>query len=392
MDRRSFVALAGAAAVGLAGCTDRAAPATDTTETADGTRVRVESVVTGLSSPWAVAPLPDGRALVTEQGGRLVIADPESGERTEVPGAPEVFARGQGGLLDATLAADFPDSRLVYLTYSVSGDGGSSTRVGRGRLDGERLADFEPLYTARPFVRSSGHYGSRVVDDGDHLFVTVGDRQFKDFGPDHVGQTLDDDLGSVLRLGRDGTVPDDNPFADREGASDAVYSYGHRNPQGLALRANGALWESEFGERAGDELNVVEAGANYGWPVADEGCRYGTNDPVGVPHDEREDVVGPVYSWPCGGEAGGFPPSGMTFYDGDALSAWDGDLFVGGLASQYLARFTVEGEGQDAVVTERSPLLADRGWRVRDVAVGADGALLAVVDAGDAPLVRLSPA
>jgi quinoprotein glucose dehydrogenase len=282
----------------------------------------------------------------------------------------------------------------VYLTYSVAGETGSSTRLGRGRLDRGRgrLDGFEPLYTARPFVESSGHYGSRVAFADDHLFLSVGDRQFKNFGPDHVGQRLDDDLGSVLRLHPDGSIPEDNPFVGEPTASDAVYSYGHRNPQGLARRpATGRVWASEFGERDGDEVNVVRAGGNYGWPVADEGCRYGTDDRVGVPHAERDDVVGPVVSWPCG--SGGFPPSGMAFYDGDAFPAWRGDLFVGGLASQYLARITVEGTVTTSPrARERAPLLADRGWRVRDVTVGPAGALYAVVDADSAPLVRLVPA
>jgi quinoprotein glucose dehydrogenase len=356
--------------------------------------VTVDSVATGLTSPWAVEPLPDESGLlVTEKRGRLLLVDPVEGSRERLDGVPEVTDRGQGGLLDVTLGPDFASSGWVYLTYSVAGEGStSSTRVGRGRLDrdGSRLAEFEALYTAEPFVESAGHFGSRVVFDPDGLlYLSVGDRQFKDFGPDHVGQRLDDDLGSVLRLNPDGSIPADNPFVDAPGASDAVFTYGNRNPQGLAVHPEtGAVWESEFGERGGDEINVLEAGANYGWPVADEGCRYGTDERVGVPHDEREDVVAPVYSWPCGSD--GFPPSGMTFYDFDGSAFdWQGDLFVGGLASRYLAHFTVDGRE----VTEQAPLLADRDWRVRDVAVGPNsGAIYAVVDAGNAPLVRLTPA
>jgi quinoprotein glucose dehydrogenase len=217
------------------------------------------------------------------------------------------------------------------------------------------------------------------------MYVTVGDRQFKNFGPDHVAQDPSNDLGTTLRLNPDGSVPDDNPFVDDPTAGDAVFSYGHRNAQGLAVHPDtGAVWETEFGERDGDEINVLRPGANYGWPVADESCRYGSDDPVGVPHDDREDVVAPVYSWPCG--TGGFPPSGATFYGGDALP-WAGDLLVGGLASQYLARLRVDGED----VVEADPLLADRGWRIRDVAVGPDGFVYVAVDAGDAPIVRLTP-
>jgi quinoprotein glucose dehydrogenase len=353
--------------------------------------VTVTEAITGLSNPWGLAVLPDESGiLVTEQAGRLLLVDPETGDRTALAGVPQVYARGQGGLLDVALHPDFESNGRVYLTYSVAGEGGSTTRVGRGRLDRDRgrLADFEPLYTARPFVESNGHYGSRAVFDPEgYLYVSVGDRQFKDFGPEHVGQRLDDDLGSVLRLNDDGSIPDTNPFVDDPDASDAVFTYGNRNPQGLTVHPEtGAVWETEFGERDGDEINVLEAGANYGWPVADNSCKYGTDDPVGVAHEDRDDVVAPVYGWPCG--SGGFPPSGATFYDGDAIPEWRGDLFVAGLAKRYLARFTVEGRE----VTEGAPLLADRERRLRDVTVGpVSGALYVAVDADDAPIYRIGP-
>jgi quinoprotein glucose dehydrogenase len=410
MNRRRYLGLLGAtASAALAGCagTDSTpstagseTDGTDDTEAADPTATAtpaeavstvVEPVATGFANPWGLAVLPDESAmLVTERPGRLSLVDLESGERTELGGAPEVFAQGQGGLLDVELAPDFGSSRQVYLTYAVGdGSGRSTTRLGRGRLDrgAGRLADLEALYTAQPFVESAGHFGSRVVFDPDGFaYVSVGDRQFKDFGPDHVAQRLDDDLGSVLRLEPDGSIPDSNPFVGSD-ASDAVFTYGNRNPQGLTVHPEtGAVWESEFGERDGDEINVLEAGANYGWPVADNSCRYGTDDPVGVRHDERSDVVAPVYGWPCG--SGGFPPAGMTFYDGSAFPDWQGDLFVSGLAKQYLARFTVDGRE----VTEREPLLADRDWRIRDVTVGpVSGHLYVAVDAGDAPVVRVRP-
>ena len=386
MYRRTYLALGAAAFAGCAG--GPGAEPTDnggsTTRGADEAGVTVTRVAEGFEHPWAVEPLPDGRLLVTERPGRLSLVDPTTGDRTTVGGTPEVFARGQGGLLDVTRG---PDGR-VYLTYAVGRpDGTASTRVGRGRLtEAPRLDGFEALYTATPFVRSNGHFGSRVALDDGAMYVTVGDRQFKNFGPDHVAQDRSNDLGSVLRLRPDGSIPPDNPFVDDPDARGAVFTFGNRNPQGLAVHPEtGAVWETEFGERDGDEVNVLTAGGNYGWPVADEGCRYGTDDPVGVSHADRDDVVAPVYSWPCG--SGGFPPSGATFYDGDRLP-WTGDLLVGGLASQYLARFTVDGRA----VREADPLLADRGWRVRDVVVGPDGAVYVAVDADDAPVVRLTPA
>ncbi|WP_299236367.1 PQQ-dependent sugar dehydrogenase [Natronomonas sp.] len=407
MDRRRYLRLAGVGALGaLGGCLDAASSGSDDgSEPADdppesGTDadadadadVVVTEAVSGLSNPWGLAFLPDESGmLVTEQAGRLLLVDVEGGERTELAGVPEVRARGQGGLLDVTTHPEFDSNRLVYLTYSVSGAGGSSTEVGRGRLDRdrERLVDFEPLYTARPFVDSDGHYGSRAVFDPEgYLYVSVGDRQFKNFGPEHVGQTVDDDLGSVLRLREDGSVPGSNPFVDDPEASGAVFTYGNRNPQGLAVHPEtGAVWETEYGERDGDEINVLEAGANYGWPVADNSCEYGSDEDVGVPHDEREDVRAPVFGWPCG--SGGFPPSGASFYDGDAVPEWRGDLFVAGTAKRSLAHFEVDGEAVTAV----EPLLADRGQRLRDVTVSpVSGHLYVAVDDDDAPVYRIAPA
>jgi len=414
MDRRRYLALAGAGALGsLGGCLDAlrsdADAGTDTVATGTPTDgkttggsetsspdstvdVTVGEAFTGFSNPWGLAFLPDESGLlVTEQAGRLVLVDVETGDRTELTGAPEVHARGQGGLLDVTLHPDFDSTGDVYLTYSVAGESGSTTRIGRGRLDRDRdrLVAFEPVYTARPFVESDGHYGSRAVFDTEgYLYLSVGDRQFKDFGPGHVGQTLDDDLGSVLRLRDDGSVPDSNPFVDDPDAGDAVFTYGNRNPQGLAVHPEtGAVWETEYGERDGDEINVLEAGGNYGWPVADNSCEYGSNEDVGISHEEREDVVAPVYGWPCGG--GGFPPSGTTFYGGEALPDWRGDLFVAGTAKRALARFTVDGRE----VTELDPLLADRNRRLRDVTVSpVSEHLYVAVDAANAPIYCIAPA
>lgn len=301
-----------------------------------------------------------------------------------------MYAEGQGGLLDAAFHPGFPDEPWLYLTYATAGsDGESTTALGRGELDLEagRLEGFEELYAVEPFVDSDGHFGSRVVfgEDG-AVYVTVGDRQSKAFGPDHVAQDRTTGLGSTLRLEPDGSVPDDNPFADDSGVEGAIFSYGHRNAQGMTVHPEtGAIWQSEHGEEDGDEINVVEAGGNYGWPVAGYGCRYGTDDPVGEESHERDDVVDPVYHWECG--SGGFPPAGMTFYDGDS-EEWAGDLFVGNLAGGYLGRFAVDGTD----VEEREPLLEGRGWRIRDVEVHpGTGALYVAIDDADAPVVRLTP-
>jgi quinoprotein glucose dehydrogenase len=358
-------------------------------ETDDTPAYEVETVTDDLDQPWGLAVAPDDTVLVTERPGGLVRVDPDNGETRRIDGAPEVFAGGQGGLLDVALHPDYPDTEWVYLTYSVVNDAGATTtRLGRGRLasDADRLDDFEVLHTAEPFVDSSNHFGSRVVfGPDDRVYVSVGDRQFKDFGPDHTAQDLTTDHGAVLRFEPDGSIPDDNPFVDDPDARDPIFSYGHRNPQGLAVHPEtGALWEHEHGEQDGDEINILERGGNFGWPVATEACTYGGGDPIGVSHSDRSDVVAPVHHWPCG--SGGFPPSGLAIYDGSA-SAWQGDLFAGNLAGGYLGRFAVDGRD----VTEIEQLLDGRGWRIRAVTVGPEGGLLVAVDADPGPLVLLGP-
>ena len=238
----------------------------------------VETVVTGLSNPWALSFVSGGsELLVTERPGRLRLLDVADGTAATVSGTPDVFSAGQGGLLDVTVAPDAP-TPWVYLTYAATNaSGASSTHLARARLDrdGPRLVAFEVLHVADPFVDSNAHYGSRVViGPDDRLYVTVGDRQFKNFGPDHVAQDPTTELGTTLRLERDGSVPDDNPFVDDPDARDTIFTYGHRNAQAMAVHPDtGAIWQAEHGERDGDEINVLEAGENYGWPVPTYACQ-----------------------------------------------------------------------------------------------------------------------
>ena len=359
----------------------------------------VETVAEGFENPWGLAFLPDdGRLLVTERTGGISLVDPADGAVEAVAGAPEVFAEGQGGLLDVAVHPDYPDDARVYLTYSATnGAGEATTHVGAGRLsldtsNGPALAEFKPIRVAEPFRGGSNHFGSRATFGPEgSLYVTVGDRRDTNFGPGHVSQDRSNELGATLRLTPDGDPHPENPFVDDPDAADALYSYGHRNPQAMAVRPEtGAVWQCEHGEEDGDEINVIERGGDYGWPVASEACRYGTDDPFAPAHDERDGVIAPVHYWPCG--SGGFPPSGAVFYDGDAFPEWEGDLFAGTLAAQYLGRFTVDGDGLDATVTEREPLLADRGWRMRAVAIEPDtGQLYAAVDDADAPIARIVP-
>ena len=388
IERRRF--LAGSVAVGalsIAGC---AGFRGDDEDGLDG--AQLETVAEGLAHPWAMAFLPDeSRLLVTERDGHLTLVDRDDGDRETVDGTPAVLAEGQGGMLDVALGPDYRDESWLYLTYAGANDAGeSTTHLGRGRLDADaaELEEFEKLHAVEPFDSSTAHYGSRVVfGEDDTLFLTVGDRASKEFGPDHYSQDTTNEIGATLRLTPDGEVPDDNPFVDDADVEDSIYSYGHRNAQGMTIHPEtGELWQSEHGEEDGDELNVIEPGGNYGWPIAHTGCQYGTDDPVGDDPFDREDVVDPVYYWEC--TTGGFPPAGMTFYDGEAFPEWEGDLFVGNLGGAYLGRFAVDGHD----VEELAPLLDDRGWRIRDVAVAPDtGHLYVAVDAADAPIVRLVP-
>ena len=382
MDRRQYLTAAGVAATaGVAGCLS------GDPEPIDG--VRVETVADGLTNPWGLAFLPDGTLLITERDtGRVKRVDTATGETTTITGAAGVDTGGQGGMLDIAIHPEFPAEPWVYLTYAVANDEReTTTALGRGRVDDhlEVFTEFEQLRAVEPFLDRRNHYGSRVIFGPDGMvYLTVGDRQFKDFGPDHVSQDTTNEIGTTLRLQPDGTIPEDNPFVEDADVVDSIYSYGHRNAQGMTVHPEtGEIWQSEHGEQDGDELNIIEAGGNYGWPVTHFGCTYVTGQPVGDRPDEREDIVDPVYYWEC--NSGGFPPAGMTFHTGEEIPQWEGDLFVGNLAGEYLGHFTVDGTD----VTEAEPLLADRGWRIRDVTESPEGVLYVAVDADPAPVVRL---
>nr|WP_240729930.1 PQQ-dependent sugar dehydrogenase [Halalkalirubrum salinum] len=365
---------------------------TSGTDDSDDHAYATETVVDGLENPWSIAFLPDDpRILVTERPGRLLAVDREDGTTESIDGVPDVYAAGQGGLLDVEIHPAFPDEPWVYLTYAARNEAGdTATHLCRGQLDRDswELGDVSVLHVAEPFVDSTAHYGSRIAFGSDEMvYMTTGDRQFKNFGPDHVSQDLTNELGATLRLEPDGSIPDNNPFVDDSDARDSIYSYGHRNAQGMAVHPEtGDLWQSEHGENDGDSIRIIERGGNYGWPIATYACTYDSGEPIGVDPHERDDIVDPVYYWPC--ESGGFPPAGMAFYDGEAFPEWQGDLFVGNLAGQELGHFAIEGRS----VTPLDPILTDRGWRVRAVEVDPDaGHLYVAVDDADAPIVRLIP-
>lgn len=347
-------------------------------------KVRVTTVVDGLVHPWSLAFLPDGTMLVTERPGRLRTVSAEGRLGPPVTGVPEVDARGQGGLLDVALHPDFARNRLVYLSYAEPGEGGNGTAVARGRLsdDARSLSDVEVIFRQQPKVRSTAHFGSRLVFDSDgDLWVTLGERSAEQFRV--KAQDLDNHFGKVVRLHDDGSVPKDNPFVGRAGALPEIWSYGHRNPQGAALHPEtGELWVHEHGPRGGDEINVPEAGKNYGWPVFTYGREYsgavifaGDKPPPGMEP--------PLHNW-----TPSIAPSGMAFYSGELFTAWQGDLFVGALVSRAVHRLRLDGR---KVVSEER-MLAALNERIRDVRTGPDGALYLLTDAPDGRLLRIVPA
>lgn len=340
---------------------------------------RVVRLVDGLEHPWAVAWLPDGRMLITERPGRMVIVDGDS--TMNVSGVPEVWDRGQGGLLDVRVSPDYEETGWIYFTYSASGDGGAGTVLTRAMLDGTSLTDVEVLHRQQPLVESGLHFGSRIafMNDGT-LLVTMGERgQRQENGPGAQDST--NTIGTTLRLNLDGTVPEDNPFVGRDDIPDAVYSYGHRNQQGMAIHPEtGAVWQHEHGPHGGDELNLIEPGANYGWPAVTYGDEYSDQSPIGG--TEGPGMTQPVTYWD---PSPAF--SGMTFYTGDQFPNWQNDLFMGALAHQSIRRVVLDG----TEVTHQEELLrADLG-RIRDVATGPDGYLYLLTDASDGGLYRFEP-
>ncbi|QSB06687.1 PQQ-dependent sugar dehydrogenase [Natronoglycomyces albus] len=349
----------------------------------------IETVAEGFDQPWGLEFLPEGdQLLVTELVGTLAIVDIDSGDVRRIDGVPDVSAEGQGGLLDVAIDPDFPDSSWVYLTYSAAtDDGNTSTHLARGQLDLDQatLRDVEELYVAEPATQAPVHYGSKIVFGVDgNLYMTIGDRGDKNFA-DHVSQDPSNTLGTTVRLRPDGSIPEDNPFIDDGDIADEIYTYGHRNVQGMTVHPlTGVMWQSEHGEEDGDEINIVEGGHNYGWPIAHSGCEYGTDTPIGDHPLDRDEFPNPAFFWECG--SGGFPPGGLTFYEGDQFPAWEGNLLVGGLASEQVARFIEE----DGELIETEPLLADEGWRIRDIVVSPhDGAIYVAIDDDDVPLIRL---
>lgn len=354
----------------------------------DSDRLHVTTVADGLAYPWSLAFLPDGAMLVTEKPGRLRVVSASGQLSAPIAGVPEVSYADQGGLFDVALDPDFARNRRIYLSYAEAEAGLKGTAVARAELSPDRRAldHVEVIFRQQPKVTGNGHFGGRLVFRRDGtLFVTLGERQ-KDGDRGRAtqeAQNLASHLGKVVRIHSDGGIPADNPFLATTGAKPEVWSFGHRNPQGATLHpASGELWAVEHGPQGGDELNVVRAGRNYGWPLISYGCNYG--DPVGscTPVGGRSSAPGmeqPVTWWVPTSIA----PSGMAFYTADRIPEWRGQLFVGALADRSLWRLKLNGEQ----VVDRERI--DLGRRIRDVRQGPDGWLYLLTDEADGLILRL---
>ncbi|AEQ50836.1 PQQ-dependent sugar dehydrogenase [Pelagibacterium halotolerans] len=375
------------ALAGLACATALTAPAiAQTFETETGS-VTLVPVVEGLQSPWGMVFLPDESMLVTERPGNLRHVSADGSISDPIAGIPEVVFEGQGGLLDVALDPEFETNRYVYLSYAEPGDeaGTNSTAVARGVLsdDMTQLTDVEVIFSQQPKLPSALHFGSRLTFDNEgYLFITTGERSDAEFRVQ--AQDLDSHLGKVIRILPDGSVPEDNPFVDTEGALPEIWSYGHRNMQGAAFHPDtGELWVAEHGPRGGDELNRIVEGGNFGWPLLTEGTEY-SGDPINPPQELPDDLVEAERTW-----VPSPAPSGLAFYTGDLFPDWQGDAFMGALAGTDLIRIDLEGE---EVLGDEFLFGDDFPHRIRDVTQGPDDALYLITDADPGQILRLSPA
>ena len=357
------------------------AAATPGTMASNAGKMRIETVASGLEHPWSVALLPGGGFLVTERPGRLRRIDANGTVSPPIAGTPHVFAEGQGGLLDVVLDPQYASNQRIWLSYAEPGDAGTAgTAVATATLGEAALSDLHVVYRQLPKLTSGEHFGSRIAFDGKgHVFISQGERNRK-----AMAQDLEVLQGKLVRLNVDGTQPADNPFAAGPGVRKAVWSYGHRNMQGLAVDPrSGRLWESEHGPRGGDELNRPEAGRNYGWPTISDGMDYATNRPY--PETKGRAMPGmqrPYHAW---AKSPGL--SGMAFYTGHPGSPWNDSLFLGALADRDLIRLQLDG---DRIVSEER-LLDALGARIRDVRAGSDGDLYVLTDEENGRLLRIVP-
>lgn len=326
----------------------------------------VETVVDGLKIPWGLAVLTDGSLLITEKSGELIHY--KNGQKTTISGLPEISAKGQGGLLDVALHPDFNNNKWVYIAYASSrGTGkGSHTAIGRGQLEGSQLVNFERLYKASPNSEAGQHFGARIAfDKKGYMYFTIGERGAKFENP----QDITRDGGKIYRLYDDGRVPEDNPFFKEVGAKKAIYSYGHRNPQGMFVHPQtGDVWVNEHGPKGGDEINIVKKGANFGWPEITYGINY--DGTILSEETSKQGMEQPLYYW-----VPSIAPSGFAFISDSKYPAWEGNVLVGSLKFGHLEKLTIKNNK----VTKREKIIKDLG-RVRNVVLGPDGIIYAGID------------
>ena len=357
------------------------APATAQTIQSEKHSFRVVTLVRGLQNPWSMAFLPDGRMLVTEREGRLRIVSKDFKlDPKPVEGLPEIVATGQGGLFEVAIHPQYAQNGWIYWAYNAPGPGGWGTTLARGKLISDannyRMTEVQLLFSMEPKTRTGQHFGGRIVFDGKGIvYLTLGDR-----GDKPRAQKLDDHAGSVIRLHDDGRVPADNPFVNRAGAKPEKFTLGNRNMQGAALHPQtGELWTHEHGPQGGDEINVMRAGRNYGWPVISYGVNYGIGTKIGE-GNAKPGMEQPLHYW-----VPSIAPSGMAFYTGDKFPNWKGNLLVGALRDEMLVRLELNGEK----IVREERLLKGQIGRIRDVRVGADGFVYLLTDAREGVVLRL---
>lgn len=341
---------------------------------------KIVEIAKGLDHPWSMAFLPDGSMLVTERVGRLRLIKNGSLQLKPIAGVPAVHTGSQAGLFDIVLHPKFAENHVVYLTYAAGTSAANGTQVARARFDGSALQDLRVIFKAMPLKDTDNHYGGRMAFLADGTFaLTIGEG----FEYREKAQDLSSDLGKIVRLSEDGSVPQDNPFIGRASVRPEIYTWGHRNEQGLFYDAHsGRLYETEHGPRGGDELNIIVAHRNYGWPVITYGMDY--SGAYVSPYTQRAGLEQPVIYW-----TPSIAPSGLAMYYGDKFPAWRGDLFVGALAFKHLRRIHLDERGE---VIEQEQLLNDLNWRIRDVRAPADGYLYVCTDETDGHVLRLEPA
>lgn len=346
------------------------------------TKINVIPVMENLSHPWAVEFLPNGDFLITERSGNLVYGT-AAGDRSDISGLPDnIYAEGQGGLLDVVQSPDFENDRMIYFSYAaVDDEGNANTEVAKAVLNVEdkRLENVNVIFRALPKVEGGNHFGSRILfDNNNHVYITLGER----FDYSEDAQNITNHIGTLIRVNTDGSIPRDNPFVDHENAKSEIFSYGHRNAQGIALHPEtGEVWLHEHGPRGGDEINIIKPGANYGWPKVSHGVHYSglpvSDSPTG------EGFTDPYLQW-----TPSIAPSGMIFYQGTAFPEWQGDLLIGALAKKHLRRVVLD----NGKVKDQTIMLNDLNKRIRDVTVSPQGDLYVLTDENNGGLYRIDPA